>query len=436
MALQELSRPPVETGYSQLGATLSGIGDRIGQQRRQDQLMAQAREQQLADYDRTRAAQLADYSRTRADTLTDQGTRRGEFLSDVTSARADADRVDKRKRGEASDDRAEARYFAEQDKQDARLWNEISADLALARKTRAAAKFTENLQGFSNYAAENLTVGQRRTADVMRIIESVPRTYKATDGEVLNAAQIAAGSQDKKLITLAIPKVLEQMNTDEFIRHNERVATARVMLNTVAASNREWADLIQFGMSKEVAPNGTPPRISSGGEGPAALSTTPAPTGVASLADLEAALPGGRVAPVPLVARPAPEAPPPPAMGAQLQPPPAYTYPAHSILGLGQRIGANLPTGEQLAMAPANIAAFPGRVLNEAGKIGGTGLQGIMTGDYSYPDKGWLEQAGEGIGQMWMDAQNRRTPLWQPRSTPGGGRPITTGPMIFPTPVR
>lgn len=79
---------------------------------------------------------------------------------------------------------------------------------------------------------------------------------------------------------------------------------------------------------------------------------------------------------------------------------PTYKYPALSLFGLGERMGAGMPTAGELAMAPANIAAFPGRVIDTAGRVGSAGLQGLMTGDYTVPDKGLIEMAGEGIGGL------------------------------------
>lgn len=70
--------------------------------------------------------------------------------------------------------------------------------------------------------------------------------------------------------------------------------------------------------------------------------------------------------------------------------------PATSILGLLQRT----PSGGELAMAPANIAAFPGRVLDTAGRYGSAALQGIYDGNFAVPEKGSFERIGEGIGGL------------------------------------
>lgn len=70
--------------------------------------------------------------------------------------------------------------------------------------------------------------------------------------------------------------------------------------------------------------------------------------------------------------------------------------PATSILGMAQR----LPPARELAMAPANILAAPGRAIDVAGRGISAGLQGIWNGDYSVPDRGLIERAGTGIGSL------------------------------------
>jgi hypothetical protein len=75
----------------------------------------------------------------------------------------------------------------------------------------------------------------------------------------------------------------------------------------------------------------------------------------------------------------------------------SYQYPGTSVLGAVER----LPSAERLAMAPANILAFPGRAIDTAGRAVTGGLQGLMTGNFSLPPKGLIEQAGEGIGALF-----------------------------------
>lgn len=73
-----------------------------------------------------------------------------------------------------------------------------------------------------------------------------------------------------------------------------------------------------------------------------------------------------------------------------------YNYPAASVLGLAERV----PSAGEFAMAPANIAAFPGRVFDNAGRVVTGGIQGLMTGNYTMPEKGVLETVGQGIGGL------------------------------------
>lgn len=77
-----------------------------------------------------------------------------------------------------------------------------------------------------------------------------------------------------------------------------------------------------------------------------------------------------------------------------------YKYPALSVFGLGERLGASAPTADSFAKAPANIAAFPGRLTDTVARGGVAGLQGLMTGDYSMPQS-LTESTGAGLGALY-----------------------------------
>lgn len=75
MALQELSPQPRITGPEVLGAAISNASERYANTRRQDDLLARARSNQLADVASERAYEQERYQRARTDQLTDEQRR-------------------------------------------------------------------------------------------------------------------------------------------------------------------------------------------------------------------------------------------------------------------------------------------------------------------------------------------------------------------------
>lgn len=69
--------------------------------------------------------------------------------------------------------------------------------------------------------------------------------------------------------------------------------------------------------------------------------------------------------------------------------------PSYSVKGLLQRAG----TADQWAMAPANIAAFPGRVVDGAARAVGALANGIWQGDYRLPPS-LTTTVGEAVGDF------------------------------------
>lgn len=53
-----------------------------------------------------------------------------------------------------------------------------------------------------------------------------------------------------------------------------------------------------------------------------------------------------------------------------------------------------------IADGAMQVAAAPGRLIDNLGRFGGAMTRGLVTGDYSVPEKGVIERAGEGIGNL------------------------------------
>ena len=88
---------------------------------------------------------------------------------------------------------------------------------------------------------------------------------------------------------------------------------------------------------------------------------------------------------------------------ASATPAPTGMYPATSLLGALQR-----------APAAQDVVAFPGRAVDLGGRLLGAGVRGVVTGDYTLPEKGLIQQAGEGIGGLISGDPYANTPVVAP----------------------
>lgn len=442
MALQELSRLPEVTGYSQLGNVISGIGERYAAQRRledqqarQDALLAQARQNQLADV----ASARGEWDRT-------HGITRGEQLADVASTRAEADYTHERGRGEQLTDR-----------DDQRLYTETVAYLDQARKAKERLPFETDMKALSNHAAAQIADGNAKEAEWLRIVNSAPPQFTATDQEVLNAARIAAGTPDKKVIDQVLPKVLESMNMQAAFLHERRVRAAENTLMNIRAARKEWVDVIQSGIQKGIAPDTKPPALAPAGGGLADEAPSLAP---ATAGGLLASLRGARGAPSPAPS-PAPQPSPPNGSAAFVGPPASspdgsvgpVTAPSAGIKMAPNFsvLGTNQPTQDPTAMLSGGVSRaleIPGRFDRALGGLGA----GFLSGTAELPEHGLFGQIGNALGDSLVAGQSRaeeeilknapysmqayeiRRQRGLPQPESSVGRPITSSPQIFPVP--
>lgn len=73
---------------------------------------------------------------------------------------------------------------------------------------------------------------------------------------------------------------------------------------------------------------------------------------------------------------------------------PTRQYPAYSLLGAIER----MPSVSEQGKIATDIAAYPGRTIDMLSRYGSAGLQGLVTGNYTVPEKGPLQTIGEKIG--------------------------------------
>ena len=92
----------------------------------------------------------------------------------------------------------------------------------------------------------------------------------------------------------------------------------------------------------------------------------------------------------------------PPAVAAAPAAPTNYRYPALSIAGGAERLGLTPGdfSAQRFAEAPANILAFPGRLIDQGGRYTEAALRGLAIGDYRLPEKGTVTLAGEKLGSL------------------------------------
>lgn len=260
MALQVLPSPPPVTGYAQLGNVIANAGERYAQTARQDQLMAQARAQQLADVESNRAA-----SRAEGDRIYERA--RGAQLSDVESSRAREDQL-----------RDVARGFQLEDREEGRLWAEGAQIREEMRKLAAMKPDRDNAQQMANAYAEQLNRVVAREEEISRVLTSKPAQFSPNDPAVQNLAQqLAGGSQKREDIAREVPKALEQLNGEAIYRHSVQMRAAQDVLVGIKATQQQASALLQQLMQTfRVAPTVAPP---TGGavSGPGALGGEPAP---------------------------------------------------------------------------------------------------------------------------------------------------------------
>lgn len=259
--------PPV-TGLSGLGAALADVGaDHLGRTR------------QLQDESRRRTIQLEDVQMARADGDRRYDRARADQLSDVREGRT---------REDAVYDRRRADQLA--DVEDNRVYAESLAFLENARKLKERLPFEQNLQRSVDEAASQLRTVRQRMDEVSRTVTSQPPAIGPNDPSVLALAQqLAGGSRKREEIAVMVPKALEQLQTEMFIKHSNSVKAANEVLQTLRATEAQLTDIIQAGIQARVAPNTPPP---SSAAGPSALmSPSPAqPMRTVGAADLTAAL--------------------------------------------------------------------------------------------------------------------------------------------------
>lgn len=260
MPLQVLPSQPV-TGYAQLGQVIANAGDRYAQTVRQDELMALARANQLAD-----VADARTVARTEGDRTWQRS--RDAQLADVGAARAREDAQ-----------RAESRGFQLDDREDARMYAESAAYAEHARKLKEILPDKNNAQRLVDDAATQLSAVRQRAQDVSQRITSQPQQVGPNDPAVMNLAQqLAGGSRKREEIAAMVPKALEQINGEAMVRHAQGVRASQEVLQSLRDTERQLTDLIQQGMTSfRVAPNVPPPTGGAGLTGPDVMGAAPAP---------------------------------------------------------------------------------------------------------------------------------------------------------------
>lgn len=225
------------TGLSALGNVLGNFGNQIGQQRRQDELTARARQLQLED----RAAALNEsdrqFERQRLNTLLDR-----------ESQRSREDTVYERQRGDSLSDRDDQRLFAES-----------AAIRERARALADRAPFEQNLQTAVDEAAKQLNDVRAKIDQVAQRVQSQPPTITAsTPGVRQLAQQMAGGSRKNEEIDAMIPKALEQLQLQAAYNHQIAVKAAQDVLQSLKTSETQLTNLIQTGIQQRVAPRVAP----------------------------------------------------------------------------------------------------------------------------------------------------------------------------------
>ena len=99
---------------------------------------------------------------------------------------------------------------------------------------------------------------------------------------------------------------------------------------------------------------------------------------------------------------------------AQSQPASEALAPWYSIKGLAQRTGSQ----SDWAQAPANIAAAPGRLLNEIGRYGSAAINGVLVGDYSVPREGLVDMGANAIANAINGGSQPQARQYGPKQTP------------------
>lgn len=266
MPLQVLPSPPPVTGYSVLGDTIGRLGSEYEQRARQDQLLAQARSNQLADIENRSKEGDKDFARNLA-------ARR----EDIGSQRTYEDKV-----------RGETQGFQRDQMEDQYLYGEAAKIADETRRLAAQRPDKDSAQQYVDDAAKQLTSVRAESRRVSQIALSDPPQVEPNSAEVRNLAQqLAGGSKKKEEIDAMVPKAVEQMNGLLLLKHAQQVKAAQQVFGSLKENEKQLTDIVQQGMSTfHVSPSTPPPGIG----GPSALSDDTGPMRQMGTGDLAGAL--------------------------------------------------------------------------------------------------------------------------------------------------
>ncbi len=323
---------------------------------------------------------------------------RQQRLDDVASQRQYADSVEARQRGYSLSDEARRRTNQREDVTIDMLVKEryLSPDkvndpaavqaAAAARQERVSADLgregtlPKRLQTEADLLAtrdaELAEAEQRLSASL-----SAPEPGPPTQTEVMNLAMRLTGKPNPSREEIAANEAAaaEQIQSQRLQRWYMDQQEAKTQIPLLRAQRSDISRNLTFMFQQGITPNRPPAAVLS-----APVAPVPRGSGSPMGSFLEQL---NQTAPPPAASAPSAAS--------------NYQYPAYSVAGLGERaFGGGDFTAERFAEAPANILAFPGRVIDQGGRLLEAGARGLAVGDWRMPEKGTFQMAGEKLGSL------------------------------------